>query len=76
MLTTITVEGKFDHSAIMRNAHKVAANLRIHNSWMSYKQAFAKAIKDEYIHARATKACMVVVNGKVMCSYDVDTRGD
>ena len=32
MHTTITVEGKFDHSAIMKNAHIAAANLRMNNS--------------------------------------------
>lgn len=76
MHTTITVEGKFDHSAIMKNAHIAAANLRMNNSWMTYKQAFAKAIRDEYCYARATKAAMVVVGGQVMVRVDIDTRGD
>lgn len=76
MLTTITVEGKFDHSAIMRNAHKAAVNTRLNNPWMSYKEAFKRCLRNEYIYANALKASMVVVNGQVMCSYDVDTRGD
>lgn len=76
MHTTITVEGKFDHSAIMKNAHKAAANLRMNNSWMTYKQAFAKAIRDEYRYAHALKSSMVVVNGQVMALVNVDTRGD
>jgi hypothetical protein len=64
--TGITVEGKYDHAAIMSNAHINAKNLIQNNPWMTYKQAFAKSLKDEYLYARVLKSSYVVVNGQVM----------